>query len=91
MRTLCLDLGNTRMKAALFENGQLLSSHVLENDGVETVEALLREYQPERSILSSVIHHSPEINRMLEEKTQFHLLNHLSKLNFTNNCTKRIW
>ncbi len=83
MRTLCLDLGNTRMKAALFENGQLLSNHALENDGVETVEALLNEYQPERSILSSVIHHAPAINQLLEDRTQFHLLNHLSKLNFT--------
>ncbi|MEY3577951.1 MAG: Type pantothenate kinase, partial [Bacteroidota bacterium] len=50
MKTLCLDLGNTRMKAALFENGQLLSSHVLENDGVDTVDALLNEHKPERSI-----------------------------------------
>ena len=83
MRTLCLDFGNTRMKAALFEHGQLLSDHILENDGVETVEALLKEYQPEKSILSSVINHAPAINQLLEEKTQFHLLNHLSRLNFT--------
>ncbi len=83
MRTLCLDLGNTRMKAALFENGHLLENRVLENDGLESIAGMLDEYQPERSILSSVIHHTPEINKILEERTRFHQLTHLSKLNFT--------
>ena len=83
MRTLCLDLGNTRMKAALFEDGKLLHSDVLENDGVEKTGQLLDEYRPENAILSSVIKHDPRIEALLASKTRFHLLNHLSRLNFT--------
>ena len=83
MKTICLDLGNTRMKAALFEDGVLIGSHVLENDGVDQVTSLLNTYKPERSILSSVIHHPKEIEALLREKTSFHLLSHQTKLNFS--------
>ena len=60
-----------------------MHTHLLDADGLDKVKWLLDEYQPERSILSSVIHHSPEINTLLKEKTAFHELNHLTKLNFT--------
>ena len=83
MRTLCLDLGNTRMKAALFEDGKLIHSDVLEHDGVEKTGHLLDRFQPEKSILSSVIRHDPRIEDLLKTRTRFHLLNHLSQLNFT--------
>ena len=71
MKTVCLDLGNTRMKAALFENGELLESHVLESDGVEMLKEIIENHQPEKSILSSVIHHSEEIEKILTEKTKY--------------------
>jgi type III pantothenate kinase len=83
MKTICLDLGNTRMKAAVFEDGLLIGSHVLENDGLSNITTLLDEYKPERSILSSVIHHNKEIEVLLLEKTRFHLLTHQTKLNFS--------
>ena len=83
MKTICLDLGNTRMKAAVFEDGLLIGSHVLENDGLSQITTLLDQYKPERSILSSVIHHSKEIEDLLLEKTKFHLLTHQTKLNFS--------
>ena len=83
MKTVCLDLGNTRMKAALFDNGILTDSILLEGDGIETIQSIVNDYKPDKSILSSVIHHSPEIERILEERTRFHKLSHLTKLNFT--------
>lgn len=83
MRTLCLDLGNTRMKAALFENGNLIQTEVLENDGIEKTTELITKFHPERSILSSVVHHDPRLEALLMQNTRFHRLNHLSKLNFT--------
>jgi type III pantothenate kinase len=83
MKTICLDLGNTRMKAAVFEDGLLIGSHVLENDGLSNITTLLDEYKPERSILSSVINHNKEIEVLLLEKTRFHLLTHQTKLNFS--------
>lgn len=83
MKTLCVDLGNTRMKAALFEDGHLLQSQVLEGDGEASIVDLLDRYQPEKSILSSVIHHSKAIEEVLANSTSFHLLSHASVLSFT--------
>lgn len=83
MKTLCLDFGNTRMKAAIFENGHLTNSIVLSGDTLEQINTILDEHQPEKSILSSVIHHNTAINDLLQEKTSFHVLSHLTKLNFT--------
>ena len=83
MTTLCLDLGNTRMKAALFQEGALKESFVLEGDGVEGLAQLLDAHSPEKSILSSVIHHNPELEKLLADRTHMHKLGHLSKLNFT--------
>jgi type III pantothenate kinase len=50
---------------------------------VEKTGQLLDQYHPEKAILSSVIKHDPRIEALLRAKTRFHLLNHLSKLNFT--------
>jgi type III pantothenate kinase len=83
MKTLCLDFGNTRMKAAIFENGQLTHTFVLNGDGISKIEEIVKDHQPEKSILSSVIHHDTAINDLLQSKTSFHHLNHLTKLNFT--------
>jgi len=83
MKTVCLDFGNTRMKAALFENGELKETHALEGDGIEKIKEIISTYRPEKSILSSVINHSPEIESILSENTNFHKLSILSKLNFT--------
>jgi type III pantothenate kinase len=83
MKTLCLDFGNTRMKAAIFENGHLTHTFVLNSEGIQQIESIIKDHQPEKSILSSVIHHDSAINDLLQSKTSFHLLNHLTKLNFT--------
>lgn len=83
MKTLCLDFGNTRMKIAIFENGNFIDAIVLNGDGIDQIKGLLQEHQPDKSILSSVIHHDPAINELLSSSTSFHLLSHLTKLNFT--------
>jgi type III pantothenate kinase len=83
MKTLCVDLGNTRMKAALFIEDQLAESFVLEDDGFESIKEIIERCMPDKSILSSVIHHNINIEGTLNEYTQFHKLSHLTKLNFT--------
>src|SRR5258705_5407132 len=83
MNTLCLDFGNTRLKLAFFQNAKLIEVIVLENDGVEIIDSFLKRFEPQKTILSSVINHNPEIEKLLAEKTKFHKLNHLSKLPFT--------
>jgi type III pantothenate kinase len=82
-KTLCLDFGNTRLKAALFENGQLVQSFILNNAPAAHVKQLIEQHQPARSILSSVIDHPAEIEELLNRTTQFHKLSNSSRLPFT--------
>ena len=81
--TLCFDFGNTRLKAAVFEKNQLKEIVILENDNKETIEAIVQQYQPEFSILSSVVNHQPVVEEVLNRHTNFHKLSHHTKLPFT--------
>jgi type III pantothenate kinase len=83
MSTICFDFGNTRLKAAYFVNGQLQEMIILPDASLQTIEQLLVTYAPEKTILSSVIHHDPAIEKLLGEKSKFHLLGPSTKLQFT--------
>ncbi len=82
-KTLCLDFGNTRLKAAIFEDDIFKVELELADDSNETIKKLLDQYKPQKSILSSVIKHNEGIETMLSEQTSFHKLSHLTKVNFT--------
>jgi type III pantothenate kinase len=84
MTTLCFDFGNTRLKCAVFNNRTYTETVVLENDSVEAIANLLQKYNPESSILSSVVDHNPAIEEVLKKKTRFHKLSYDSKLPFTS-------
>jgi type III pantothenate kinase len=79
----CLDFGNTRLKCAIFQQKKLLKVEVLRADAVEHLKQLVNEYHPQKSILSSVVNHDKQIDAILKTHTQFHLLNHFSKIPFT--------
>lgn len=81
-KTLCLDFGNTRLKAALFENDEIKQTIVLSDDGVNGLSKILNDFQPNASILSSVVNHNPEIEQLLSA-TKFHKLSNQSRLPFT--------
>ena len=83
MKTLCFDFGNTRLKAALFEEDIFSASINIPNDDPATIEHLLAQYQPDKSILSSVINHNPAVEQLLATRTRFHLLSHETRINFT--------
>jgi type III pantothenate kinase len=83
MNTLCFDFGNTRLKIAFFQNAKLAEVIVIENDEIATIGSILEKFDAQKTILSSVINHNPEIETLLEQKTKFHKLSHLSKLPFT--------
>ena len=85
--TLCLDFGNTRRKAAVFQDGNIIRHINLEND-LADIQSLLLEYKPVTSILSSVVNHLEEIEALLKANTRFHLLSHQSKLPFTTPVNK---
>ncbi|HEY0040936.1 MAG TPA: type III pantothenate kinase [Flavisolibacter sp.] len=82
-KTICLDFGNTRLKAALFDEETLLDVIVLQDQLPTHLEEIIQQYQPQQSILSSVIDHDPAVEEVLKRRTQFHRLSHLSKLPFS--------
>jgi type III pantothenate kinase len=81
--TLCLDFGNTRLKAALFENGEIREIFFLEIEWRDQLANIIHNYKPTHSILSSVIDHDPAIETFLSANTSLHKLSHTSKLPFT--------
>jgi len=81
--TLCFDFGNTRLKCAYFSGKELQKVIVLDNDDTKTIQECIDTFHPERSILSSVIHHNPSVEKILQETTRFHKLDHNSKVPIT--------
>ncbi len=88
MITLCFDLGNTRLKCAVFENAKLKELIVMDNDAEASVLEIIEKYHPEKSILSSVINHDLSIEKILTEKTKFHKLSAANKLPFSTPVNK---
>jgi len=81
--TLCFDFGNTRMKCAVFTDGNFTEEQVLADDSDATIKALLDRYHPVKTILSSVIDHNPGLETLLQQQTTFHRLGHQSRLPVT--------
>jgi len=81
--TLCFDFGNTRLKCAVFGNSKLEEVIVLENDSSSTIQKIIQQYPPTKSILSSVINHNIEVETILSGAAKFHKLTYQSKLPFT--------
>ena len=81
--TFCFDFGNSRRKLAIFIGRELKDVIMLESDQPSTVEKLLQQYQPHKSILSSVIDHDVSLEEMLQQKTKFHKLYHASIIPIT--------
>jgi type III pantothenate kinase len=81
--TLCFDFGNTRKKVAVFKEAEIDKVILLPEDSVDAIQLLINEFQPARSILSSVIDHNIAIEELLVSKTKFHKLSHLTKVAFT--------
>ncbi len=84
MITLCLDFGNTRLKAAIFIKDQLTDQFVLPNDDDTSISAIIAKYGITHSILSSVIKHNTGIENILATSTIFHKLGVHTKVNFTS-------
>lgn len=80
--TICFDFGNTRRKYAVFKNGLLETVKILEDETPFQLIKILEEFEPQKTLLSSVINHNPETEAILSQYSKFHLLNHTSKLPF---------
>ena len=86
--TLCFDLGNSRLKCAVFIEEELQEVLVLEDISINTIHQLLQTYKPAYSILSSVIKDTEELEATLSQNTCFHKLGYDSKLSFTSPVAK---
>src|SRR4051812_36237909 len=83
LTTLCFDFGNTRLKCAVFREKALIEVITLTDDNKETINQLIRQYKPDKSLLSSVIEHNRELENILASETTFHKLDHHSKIPVT--------
>jgi type III pantothenate kinase len=81
--TICLDFGNTRLKTAVFKNGELKEAILLRDNATEDLKEIIQVHKPANSILSSVINHPKEIEDLLIHETKFHKLTNESLLPFT--------
>lgn len=81
--TLCFDFGNTRLKCGVFLNDNLVEIISLPDDNNSTIKELLKKYVPQKTILSSVIDHNVDIEKIFAEKASFHKLSSQTILPFT--------
>ena len=84
MTTLCFDFGNTRLKAAFFRGDVMAEEIYLPDDQQSTIESILQQFRPDKTILSSVINHAANVEEILAASSRFHKLSIHTKLNFTS-------
>lgn len=86
--TLCFDFGNTRLKCGVFIIDRLTKVLDLKDHSFDTISQVLDKYQPECTILSSVIDHNQEMEKLLAERSFFIKLDSSTKLPFTTPIAK---
>lgn len=66
---LCIDWGNTNIKAAIFENNSISKTFILSHDkAIEEISSIIDNYKAERAIISSVTAESTEVEKALGSK-----------------------
>ncbi|MGB1206308.1 MAG: type III pantothenate kinase [Chitinophagales bacterium] len=85
MINLCLDIGNTRLKAAIFnEKEELIYHNIFASFTKNHLEKIFANFNIQQAILSSVANHATFINTFLEKRTFFVHLTHNTSLPITN-------
>lgn len=88
MSTLCLDFGNTLIKAAVYENGEMIHEQTLPDQNIDTFQQLQDTYKFNQTILASVVAPSAQLLNFLQTNSNFHQVSADSKLNFTIDISK---
>jgi type III pantothenate kinase len=66
---LCVDWGNTNVKAAIFDNDQLHQQFTFSAEAaLENVSHILNTFQPVKAILSSVVKNNEEVTNLIKAK-----------------------
>jgi len=84
MNSLCIDIGNTRIKVAIFAQNKLREVKNYEILGNSELEELLIINSITHSIISSVRKEDFAFTEILKQKTKFLALDHYTKLPFIN-------
>jgi len=83
---LAIDIGNTKIKAAVFEETALLEKFVFDKETAQkNIEEIFKRYTKiDQSILSSVGDNHPELLSQLAYKSNFVIIDHESAFPFSN-------
>lgn len=92
---LCIDWGNTRVKAAIFEDDKILNDYNFsENEALEELINLAKNNTFKAAILCSVVNHPVELNVLLAEHTKLFVLDdnlNLPIMNAYANNQNKAW
>ncbi|RYD57858.1 MAG: type III pantothenate kinase [Sphingobacteriales bacterium] len=66
--TLCIDWGNSRVKAAIFKDKKLVEvQNFSDSEAANSLASLISQHQPTKGILCSVVKHPQDVEQMLRE------------------------
>jgi type III pantothenate kinase len=83
--SLCIDFGNTNFKAAIFQSDRLVERYQFKaEEAVPTLKDIISLYNPQKSILASVVNHEEGIIDLLKQHTSYLQLNLNTKLPYLN-------
>jgi type III pantothenate kinase len=83
--SICLDFGNTNLKAAIFMGDKLIDKVLFKPEqAIDSLKEIIQFHNPSRSILSSVVDYNKDIEDFLKLHTQFYLLTTHTKVPFLN-------
>lgn len=82
---LCIDWGNTRIKAALFQDDKIIMEHNFsEAEALTGIMEMVEQYKPRASILCAVANYPPELKMLLQEQMKLIVLNSNTSLPIMN-------
>lgn len=82
---LCIDWGNTRVKAGLFQENRLIQDfNFSASESMTAIPDIVRQMRPEHTILSSVADHPEAFQTILNEETKLLVLNEHTRLPIIN-------
>lgn len=84
MARLCIDIGNTFEKLAVFDNGELRYYYKIEDMTTAKLDEVIEEYDIKSAILSSTKIIDPVLREYFDRKMEYIVLDHLTPLPITN-------
>lgn len=84
MATLCIDIGNTLIKAAVFHNNKLIDFHPVDAQNNDELSRLITRFNVDAAILSSVAAIPENLLELLRSLNTFIVLDHTTPLPIEN-------